>query len=574
MRRFIILMIDIMTISAATVAAMVLRKNFDISSEYLVNLLPYLGLTLAIAIPVLLLMGLNRLMWRLSSMQVYMRIVVATTLIVLGAVLIGFLGFRLEGVSRALPVLQWMLMIFLLVGGRVFVRQIYRERAEHHARNKNAKVISLNQITEHLDASTSVLIIGINPVTELYLQAVEQFANNNISVAGILGRHDRHTGRMIDKCKVLGSQEDVTKVIETLNTHGHFIDRIVLTMAFDKLSPETQGALLELEKTTEIKLDIFTEKLGLTGGKSGDSKGSTSHSSKLLFSLSDDDLSEILARPYWRIKRLFDFALAAILIVILAPVMAVLTLLVAIDLGAPIIFWQNRPGFLGRPLFVYKFRTMRGAHNSRGQKISDDERQTVFGWFLRRLRLDELPQLFNILIGDMSFIGPRPLLPIDQSVGFAARLLVRPGLSGWAQVHGGREILPADKAALDVWYVDNASFALDIKIFARTIAMVIFGEKTDNEIVGQTWRDLQQAGRCASMALAGNYPNLTSFVSPRDILQPTLSTGTNTVYNNYNKPKLTVAYEPANIDKPASFPEPAQVGGQKSRDVLTQREKE
>ena len=96
---------------------------------------------------------------------------------------------------------------------------------------------------------------------------------------------------------------------------------------------------------------------------------------------------------------------------------------------------------------------------------------------MRRTRLDELPQLINILLGQMSFIGPRPLLPVDQPADYAARLVVRPGLTGWAQVKGGRDISPADKAALDIWYVHNASLALDARILLNTVAMVLFGER-------------------------------------------------------------------------------------------------
>jgi lipopolysaccharide/colanic/teichoic acid biosynthesis glycosyltransferase len=113
---------------------------------------------------------------------------------------------------------------------------------------------------------------------------------------------------------------------------------------------------------------------------------------------------------------------------------------------------------------------------------------------MRRLRLDELPQLFNILRGDMSFIGPRPLLAIEQSDGLRARLLVRPGLTGWAQVVGGRDISAEDKAALDVWYVRNASLALDLEIMARTIPMVLFGERISRHLIEQAWRDLKDGG--------------------------------------------------------------------------------
>ncbi|NJL08643.1 MAG: sugar transferase, partial [Methylacidiphilales bacterium] len=118
---------------------------------------------------------------------------------------------------------------------------------------------------------------------------------------------------------------------------------------------------------------------------------------------------------------------------------------------------------------------------------------SAFGHLLRRTRLDELPQLFSILLGHMSFVGPRPLLPVDQPAGHSARLLVRPGLTGWAQIKGGRIISAEDKAALDVWYVRNASLALDLRILLGTIPMVLFGERVAEDAIAQAWRELQEA---------------------------------------------------------------------------------
>ena len=129
-----------------------------------------------------------------------------------------------------------------------------------------------------------------------------------------------------------------------------------------------------------------------------------------------------------------------------------------------------------------------------GRKLSDDERVSRIGIFLRRTRLDELPQLINILRGDMSFVGPRPLLPRDQDNAYRARLLVRPGLTGWAQVVGGRAISAEDKAALDIWYVRNASLALDAKILVKTVPLVIFGETISRKLIENAWADLRSAG--------------------------------------------------------------------------------
>jgi lipopolysaccharide/colanic/teichoic acid biosynthesis glycosyltransferase len=126
---------------------------------------------------------------------------------------------------------------------------------------------------------------------------------------------------------------------------------------------------------------------------------------------------------------------------------------------------------------------MRAAHDSAGNRIPDELRCSKVGHFLRRTRLDELPQLYNILVGEMSFVGPRPLLPIDQPENKNLRLLVRPGLTGWAQVNGGRDLAPEEKAVLDVWYIAHASLWLDIRIVLRTVIEMVKGERPRGEAV-------------------------------------------------------------------------------------------
>jgi len=135
---------------------------------------------------------------------------------------------------------------------------------------------------------------------------------------------------------------------------------------------------------------------------------------------------------------------------------------------------------------------MSAPYDKHSRRVPDEQRLSVVGRPLRCTRLDELPQLYNVLVGDMSFVGPRPLLPCDQSPDYAARLSVRPGITGWAQVNGGRIVSPRDKAILDIWYVNKASFVLDLKIVLRTMQMVLFGDRINTEAVYQARRDLDQ----------------------------------------------------------------------------------
>ncbi len=174
-------------------------------------------------------------------------------------------------------------------------------------------------------------------------------------------------------------------------------------------------------------------------------------------------------------KRLFDFLLAIVAVIIFLPIILVLVLMIRCVIGSPVIFKQMRPGLYGNIFYIYKFRTMSNAKDSCGELLSDAERMTRFGKFLRSTSLDELPSLLNVLKGEMSLVGPRPLLveylPLYNAVQ-ARRHEVRPGVSGWAQVNGRNAISWEDKFALDVWYVDNQSFYLDIKIIFMTIKKV------------------------------------------------------------------------------------------------------
>lgn len=174
-------------------------------------------------------------------------------------------------------------------------------------------------------------------------------------------------------------------------------------------------------------------------------------------------------------KRLFDFLLAIMATMIFLPIILVLVLMIRCVIGSPVIFKQMRPGLNGNVFYIYKFRTMSNVKNSKGELLSDAERMTKFGKFLRSTSLDELPSLLNVLKGEMSLVGPRPLLveylPLYNAVQ-ARRHEVRPGVTGWAQVNGRNAISWEDKFALDVWYVDNQSFCLDIKIILMTIKKV------------------------------------------------------------------------------------------------------
>jgi len=463
---------DLILVALATIAAAITRENFEIIDAKLIALLPYLVITLAAAGIVLPALGIHRSAWQFTSMRDCLRVSAATVVIVLSAVAIGFLLNRLDNIARALPLIQALLIISFLVGVRTL------KRASHDRRVRSTPVAS--------DRAETVLVIGLNKLAEFYLQCIAEFHSSHVRVAGVLGEGGR-VGRSVHSHPVLGEPQHVVGALRRLETHGVFVDCILVTILPIDLSLAVQEALSQIQETTTIRVEYLAERMGIQSppGRAIDEKHAPKGSVGSAVRAVDKALGQV---SYHRVKRLVDVSASALALILLVPLFLLVWCLVAADVGLPFVFWQERPGLRGRAFKLYKFRTMGDAHNADGQRKSDEERVSALGNFLRRTRLDELPQLFNILKGDMSFVGPRPLLPVDQPIDCAARLVVRPGLTGWAQIRGGRQISPSDKAALDVWYVRNMSLALDLEIILGTMPMLIFGERVAESTIGQVWR--------------------------------------------------------------------------------------
>ena len=195
-------------------------------------------------------------------------------------------------------------------------------------------------------------------------------------------------------------------------------------------------------------------------------------------------------------KRLFDILFTVLALCVFAPIVGVIALFVRVNLGRPIFFFQKRPGLNEKPFTLLKFRTMTAAYDAQGNVRPDAERLTSFGRFLRTTSLDELPELFNVLRGEMSTVGPRPLLM--KYLGLytseqARRHEIKPGITGWAQINGRNAITWEEKFKLDVWYVDHISFWLDVKIIALTL-WALFKRKDINQPGQATMEEFKGSG--------------------------------------------------------------------------------
>jgi lipopolysaccharide/colanic/teichoic acid biosynthesis glycosyltransferase len=209
--------------------------------------------------------------------------------------------------------------------------------------------------------------------------------------------------------------------------------------------------------------------------------------------------------PYPRVKRAFDFITAAAILPLASPLMLVIAVAIRINMGCPVLFRQERPGFQGRLFTCLKFRTMAELYDCHGNLLEDEFRTSALGSFLRRTSLDELPQLWSILRGDLSFVGPRPLLteylpyytPEERR-----RHSVRPGLTGWAQIHGRNHLAFSERLALDMWYVDHISWSLDASILLKTCWIVV----TQRGYARDTTSLTAEREKVASVASSGEIP--------------------------------------------------------------------
>ena len=188
-------------------------------------------------------------------------------------------------------------------------------------------------------------------------------------------------------------------------------------------------------------------------------------------------------RAYFKVKRGIDIIGSLLLIVLLLPVLLVACLLVLLDVGPPILFWQERLGWKKRAFLIYKFRTLGAPFGPDAKPWAGIREPSPIGRFLRATRIDELPQLLNVLLGDMSLVGPRPLLPEDQPSNTHIRLSVRPGITGWAQVHGAKLVTKEDKEKLDEWYIHNASLLSDLRIVLMTFQLMLRSRMSSEEAV-------------------------------------------------------------------------------------------
>ena len=475
-RDFLLDIVDSLAMLVATYLALYIRNaHFGTSDE--VAIFPVLSAMATFLI--FYLSGANKHLIRYFSLREFLFLAAGMGLAVVAATFLAFLAFRLNEIPRGVPVLQWLLAVGSSAGLRIAYRLWH-----------GSKQLRIQQRQR-----TPLLIIGNTPATEVLLRMVELLGRDRYQVVGILDENPQLHGNRIRGCEILGHPHNLSGILLRLRIHGVSVRHVLLA---DDKQAFSQGTLRVIDRLRDaglIEVEELREKLLqlLPAIEQQEESGAASRHGPC------HDLPEMVLaemedriRIYGPRKRVLDMVGAAGIGLCALPLLPVIFLLLWLNLGRPFLFWQERVGQDGRMVRIYKFRTMRMPQGT--EDLDDAARQCWVGNLLRRLHLDELPQLYNILKGDMSFIGPRPLLPVDLPVDMPEclrlRAMLRPGLTGWAQIHGGKEVPKEDKVILDLWYLKNMSLKLDMRILLLTLRTVIFGHRLDPEVIRQAYNDL------------------------------------------------------------------------------------
>jgi len=451
---------DVLWAALAPLLALYLRDATVLSAKGTPTVLLYCSLSFVSTLIGFLAFRVSDGISRYFSVHDAIRVINAVIASGLTTTMVLFTFTRLEGIPRSIPILQGLVLAAGLLLTRGLMRLWDRDDQQAEAGDHSA--------AEH------IIMIGSSRLTSLYIKLLQAHAPVQCEVIAVLDDNQKLLGRTICGVPVIAPPKQLHSVIEEFAVHGIRTDRVIIGGDQSLLPPAALNEICDSCARHDIALSFVPNLIGL----------------EPLPALRPTARLPLLGaavqlpyRPsfYFRHKRVIGFISALLAIVLFSPVFAIVSILVLFDLGSPVVFWQKRIGRNGRGFLLYKFRTLHAPFDRNGQPNGNGEYISWIGKFLRRLRLDELPQLFNVLVGEMSLIGPRPLLPQDQPANCNLRLVVRPGITGWAQINGGNLITTEEKGALDDWYIRNASLWLDLRIAFLTLRFLFTGERRSEQ---------------------------------------------------------------------------------------------
>jgi lipopolysaccharide/colanic/teichoic acid biosynthesis glycosyltransferase len=385
-----------------------------------------------------------------------------------------FLLTRLDGIPRSTPIIHGMLLVAGVFAVRTMLGRKHRKT---------------HQVDDAMDAGCTILI-GANRLAGCFIRLLNADASDKTRVSAVLDERTSFVGRTLSGARIVGSPQNLDAIVSEFAIHGVRVERIIVAGEPEMLAEASLNEVQRVCSSRELPLIFLPNMIG---------------AKQKSFSPAATLSATTVSRPdlpgYFAVKRSIDLICSLILTILLIPLLTVAALLVRLDLGPPILFWQRRLGRDGRPFNIYKFRTLRAPFDTQGHPVPEADRMSPIGRLLRKTRIDELPQLLNVLRGDMSLIGPRPLLPEDQPSNAPDRLSVRPGITGWAQVRGGKLVNTEEKGRMDDWYIRNMSFWLDVKIVFMTLRTLADDDSANAESLADeqqvrskstaTWRQAQ-----------------------------------------------------------------------------------
>ena len=462
---------DVCWAALAPPLALYLRDAYILSAQGPETAVIYCGLSFAITILAFLTFRIGDGISRYFSVHDAISIVKAVAAAGLTTSLILFTFTRLEGIPRSTPILHALILTVGLLITRTVMTVFDRP----------------SQSANHTDPSAveHIIMIGSTSLTSLYIKLLQAYSLDQRHVIAVLDDNQKLLGRAMCGVPVVASSNQLDPVIEEFAVHGVRTDRVIIGGDEHLLSPGSMDQVRRICQQRDIVLDFAPKLIGLDRLRSV-------RQDVPLQVVEPTSLPTAPLSNYFRTKRIIDFIVSFMAIIVLSPLFLMASVLILFAIGSPVVFWQKRIGRNGGNFLLYKFRTLRSPFDREGNPASDRDRISIAGRLLRTTRLDELPQLLNVLVGEMSLIGPRPLLPCDQPKNSTFRLMVRPGITGWAQINGGNLITTEEKGALDDWYIHNASPWLDLRIAILTLRFMFTGERRSETAVSEA-NSLQQA---------------------------------------------------------------------------------
>jgi lipopolysaccharide/colanic/teichoic acid biosynthesis glycosyltransferase len=402
--------------------------------------------------------------------------------VVAKAVLVGefltcavlFTATRLDGIPRSTPVIHALVLGAGLIMARTFV----------HLADKAPR------LAENPEQVTNVILIGLNDLSVRFMELLQAGAKGRQSLIGVLDSKMRLSGRSVNGVRVFGPPAHLDALIDEFATHGVTADLVVVGSEPHELSKEAVSEVRRVCARRNVELLFLSDVLAVSRTKPARGAFQVARVAPPALSV----VPAVAPSRYFRSKRFVDVLVATILLIALSPVWLAVVVLAVFDVGAPVVFWQRRIGLRGREFQLYKFRTLRASFDREGHKVPKAHRLSRMGKRLRKMRLDEIPQLLNVFVGDMSLIGPRPLLLQDQPPNPSVRLMVRPGLTGWAQVNGGALLSAIEKDDLDAWYIRHASPWLDLRILWMTLVSLVRGDRRSEQVLAEARSDRRTRG--------------------------------------------------------------------------------